>query len=283
MTRRRMVRCGAESTCGEGRFGPDAKDYADLRQAERGAEKNPDNQIESARLSPWSRVWEERGEDYPEDDPVGLDGFDHGAGKLRRQQVTYILTRVRRALCLGSKTRLLEVGCGAGMLLGPLSTTVALAIGCDLAESMVRRARHLFIGLKVNVAEAIALPYPAGAFDTVLVHSVFHYFPSHEYARFVLGELCRVCRPGGRVWISDIPDVAKREASRQFREKEAALDRPRWHSSVTGSLEHRYYDHTFFSTFCEDAGCGCEVTARDVPEYMNASFRFNVLITLPRG
>jgi SAM-dependent methyltransferase len=98
------------------------------------------------------------------------------------------------ALPLATGRDVLEVGCGTGLILERLARTARRAEGIDLSPGMLEKARSR--GLTVREASATALPYPDAQFDLVVSFKVLAHVPHLEQA---LGEMARVCRPGGRV------------------------------------------------------------------------------------
>lgn len=105
--------------------------------------------------------------------------------------------RHRRALARGVSGATLEVGIGTGFSLKHYATQPAAAVDCSV--HMVRRARRRAerLGLKVPmaVADAAALPFRAGAFDTVVTQSVLC---SVDEPAVVAREIHRTLRPGGQ-------------------------------------------------------------------------------------
>jgi SAM-dependent methyltransferase len=97
-------------------------------------------------------------------------------------------------------SRLLDVGCGAGQLTIPAARRGIQVTGLDLAANLVQQARTKAAdeGLKIQVDEGDAeeLPYPDASFDVVmsLIASMFAPRPD-----LVASEMCRVCRPGGKI------------------------------------------------------------------------------------
>jgi SAM-dependent methyltransferase len=95
-------------------------------------------------------------------------------------------------------SRLLDVGCGAGQLTLIASRNGADAIGVDIAENLVERARERArvdgLGARFRVADAEALPFADASFDVVASLNGAMFAPRPE---IVTGELLRVCRPGG--------------------------------------------------------------------------------------
>ncbi len=88
----------------------------------------------------------------------------------------------------------LEVGCGTGLILARLARVARRAEGVDLSPGMLKLARER--GLDVKEGSATELPYQDASFDTVASFKVLAHVPEIGQA---LGEMARVCRPGGHV------------------------------------------------------------------------------------
>jgi len=88
----------------------------------------------------------------------------------------------------------LEVGCGTGLILSRLAPMARHVVGADLSAGMLEKARNR--GLSVVQANALALPFPDNSFDAVVSFKVLAHI---EDIRGAVGEMCRVCRPGGFV------------------------------------------------------------------------------------
>ncbi len=114
---------------------------------------------------------------------------------------------IRAKLAPRSQDRLLEVGCGSGMVLGSLLREDQSGVGADLCEALIRKAHAFGVDrrrVKLMVAEAGQLPFSDNSFDRVLCYSVFQCFPSANYGTHVFKELIRVCKPGGTILIGDV-------------------------------------------------------------------------------
>ncbi|MFY9552109.1 MAG: class I SAM-dependent methyltransferase [Thermoanaerobaculia bacterium] len=94
----------------------------------------------------------------------------------------------------------LEIGCGVGRLLRPLSARVERAVGVDVSEEMIRRGRE-YCADRPNVAlhrtDGAVSFLPDRAFDFVFSHIVFQHLPRKSYAERYLIEAHRVLKPGG--------------------------------------------------------------------------------------
>jgi ubiquinone/menaquinone biosynthesis C-methylase UbiE len=99
--------------------------------------------------------------------------------------------------------RVLDIGCGTGLLLARLLERQPLAqySGIDLSVGMLTEARRrLSPQVRLVGGDAETIPFSAGAFDVVVSSSSFHYWPS---PRSGLAEVHRVLRPGGVLVITD--------------------------------------------------------------------------------
>jgi SAM-dependent methyltransferase len=100
------------------------------------------------------------------------------------------------ALALGPADRLLDVGCGGGLLLRDALGAGAAATGLDHSEEMVRLARERAPGAEVVLGSAERLPFADGAFTAVAMSVVFFFLPGPVAA---LRECRRVLAAGGRL------------------------------------------------------------------------------------
>lgn len=89
----------------------------------------------------------------------------------------------------------LEVGCGTGLILQRMTKVARRAVGVDLSEGMLERARAR--DLEVYNASATELPFPDESFDVTYSFKVLAHVPDLPRA---LSEMSRVTRPGGRVF-----------------------------------------------------------------------------------
>lgn len=88
----------------------------------------------------------------------------------------------------------LELGCGTGLLLARVAEVASRAVGIDLSEGMLEKARAR--RLDVVQGSVTSLPFDDASFDVVYSFKVLAHVPALERA---LEEASRVTRPGGVV------------------------------------------------------------------------------------
>jgi SAM-dependent methyltransferase len=91
--------------------------------------------------------------------------------------------------------RVLEVGCGTGLILQRAANSASHAVGVDISPGMLEHARQR--GLDVHEGTATQLPFEDGHFDLVYSFKVLAHVEGIEDA---LQEMQRVTRPGGRIF-----------------------------------------------------------------------------------
>lgn len=106
--------------------------------------------------------------------------------------------------------KVLEPGCGAGRLTPFLAEAVGPTgevLGLDVSAEMVEkgRQRHLPEWVRLELASAYAIPAGPDYFDKVLCFCVFPHLEQREKA---LGEMGRVLKPGGEIWLNHFKDRA---------------------------------------------------------------------------
>jgi amino acid adenylation domain-containing protein len=107
--------------------------------------------------------------------------------------------------------RVLEIGCGTGLLLFRLAPSCEEYWGSDLSGEVLRaldgRVRERRDLPPVTLLERAADDFsglPADGFDTVVLNEVVQYFPSVEYLLRVLEGAVGVTAPGGRIFVGGL-------------------------------------------------------------------------------
>ncbi|MFZ6031396.1 MAG: class I SAM-dependent methyltransferase [Chloroflexota bacterium] len=101
--------------------------------------------------------------------------------------------------------RVLDVGCGTGVLFGELQSLGLQAFGVDIDSERLRQAKQYSNILAC--ANAKLLPYPAQTFNVTLCHFVLLWAGDPVT---IVGEMARVTQPGGWVLALAEPDYGGR-------------------------------------------------------------------------
>ena len=113
----------------------------------------------------------------------------------------------RRANLLRAE-RVLDVGCGTGVLTGELARrTRGEVTGLDIDPAMIALAREHAPHVRFEEGDALDLPYPEAHMDVVACHFLLLWVADPERA---VREMARVTRPGGCVLICAEPDYGGR-------------------------------------------------------------------------
>ena len=95
----------------------------------------------------------------------------------------------------------LEIGCGTGRLLEPLTRHFDQVFGVDVSGEMVRRGRERLVHLPqvrfVEIDGRGKLPFPDESFDFCFSYITFHHIPIKSVVRRYIDESHRVLKTAG--------------------------------------------------------------------------------------
>jgi cyclopropane fatty-acyl-phospholipid synthase-like methyltransferase len=219
----------------------------------------------------WKRIWELKGSAVPRDlvEAISVNGFDTGGGKLELADFHRLVERIRQALDVTPASRVLDVGCGCGVILQGLSA--GIAVGVDYSSSMIHTARQLCPQATFQHAEASDFEVEQGAFDAVLSHNLFMYLKDLEEVRRMLWRMTRSLRPGGRGLLLDIPDAATRDECEAYRATTISDYRQRY-----ADTQHSYWRKEDLLEALRTLRCRAWLIEHFTCNYENRRFRFNV-------
>ena len=108
--------------------------------------------------------------------------------------------------------RVLEIGCGTGLILSQVAPHCELYVGRDLSARALDAAGRLVaqsptIRERVRLEQATAdefQPGDEGFYDAVILNSVVQYFPDIGYLAKVLNQALEAVSPGGFVFVGDV-------------------------------------------------------------------------------
>jgi amino acid adenylation domain-containing protein len=115
--------------------------------------------------------------------------------------------------------RVVEIGCGTGLLLTRLGGACESYVGLDFSAEplgqlktyLSSRADLEHVQLRQALAHELSFLEDASV-DLVILNSVIQYFPSVDYLLEVLAEAVRVTREGGNIFVGDVRSLPLLEA-----------------------------------------------------------------------
>ena len=180
---------------------------------------------QSEQVAHWQQIWEAtyhqamqteiKGVSDPTLNTAGWrDSYD-GQPIPPDQMREWVETTVQRILSYHPK-RVLEIGCGSGMLLFRIAPYCEKYVGTDISQAaltyIAQQLQQLsgqwhHVEVQQQAADHIARFEPA-SFDTVIINSVVPLFPSIHYLVDVLEKAVGVVSPGGRIFVGDVRNLA---------------------------------------------------------------------------
>ena len=178
----------------------------------------------------WNQIYETRVEEHDElFDTSGWISSYTGQPVPQDEMRAWLEETVARILALKPR-RVLEIGCGTGMLLHRIAPHVESFTGCDISSSAMARLQASVerAGLKnVTLRRGDAASCAGGherSFDTVILNSVIQYFPGVEYLLDVLDAGLEAVADGGAIFLGDVRSLPLAELFRASVECHRASD-----------------------------------------------------------
>ncbi|MBN2115593.1 MAG: 3-demethylubiquinone-9 3-O-methyltransferase [Anaerolineales bacterium] len=112
-----------------------------------------------------------------------------------------------------SKVRLLDIGCGGGVLTEEFARMSCQVAGIDISPRSIAVAQahadHNGLSIDYRIGEATSLPFEAGSFEAVSCCDMLEHVPDWKQ---VVAEAARVLKPGGLFFFDTINRTQKSKA-----------------------------------------------------------------------
>ena len=201
-------------------------------------DREADAVLEREHVDRWRTLYEDAYAQAPAaDDPtfqITSWNSSYDGGPLPAEDMRAWVEGTVEAVLACEPTRVLEIGCGSGLILFRVAPHVAEYVGTDLSRAALDGVAGLLAaqGLgdgRVRLERREADDFegvPEGHFDLVVLNSVVQYFPSGQHLADVLVRAARTLRPGGKLFVGDVrslplgtafhTDVALHQAGESF-------------------------------------------------------------------
>jgi amino acid adenylation domain-containing protein/non-ribosomal peptide synthase protein (TIGR01720 family) len=161
--------------------------------------------------------------------------------------------------------RILEIGCGTGLLLFRLAENCSTYCATDFSATALGYIQQVMnqpgrllpqVQLLQRTADDFSNIEP-GSFDLVVLNSVVQYFPSAQYLQRVLEGAVRAVRPGGQVFIGDVRSLPLLQAlhtSIEFSRADDATSTEQLQERIQAGMAHEtelVVDPRFFTSMPE--------------------------------
>lgn len=182
-----------------------------------------DAQTQSEQLDQWQDVIDVTYSKLtPSADPmlnlVGWNDSYSGKPIPEREMRNWVEQTVARILSY-QPTRVLEIGCGTGMLLFRLAPACEHYYGIDISQEALgyvwQHVQQKNWQEKITLAQQTADKFEEiepDSIDTVIINSVLQFFPSVDYLADVLERAAKRITPGGFIFVGDVRNYSWLEA-----------------------------------------------------------------------
>jgi len=261
----------------------------------------PSGEEAAGHLAQWRSLWTDiytrsTAEGDPSLNLAGWVSSYTGRPIAEREMREWIDRTVERILALFPR-RLLEIGCGMGLLLGRIAPTCEEYWGVDFSAEALAYVERTLVGkgLPVTLRRQMAddlTGLPRGHFDTIVLNSVVQYFPDLGYLRRVLAGLVTLAAPGARIFLGDLrslPHLATFHASVLLQQADGATPLAELRERLAAQVRRErelVIDPAFFTAL---AGSAPGVAAVEVQLKRGRArneltrFRYDAILTLEGG
>ena len=179
----------------------------------------------------------------PQFNIVGWNSSYTGAPIPLEQMQTWVSDRVQQILALNPK-RVLEIGCGTGLLLFQIAPHCQKYLGTDFSAVSLESIQSQLDSLnlpQVELLQRMATDFEDvdhTSFDVVILNSIVQYFPSVDYLMQVLEGAIQAVASGGVLFIGDVrslPLLTAFHTWAQFCQADAGMERSQLQQQVNRS------------------------------------------------
>jgi len=203
-------------------------------------------------------------------------GRTKGGVSISEQDWTKTVEYIVGLCGIDKDSEVMELCCGNGMLLGPISRICRKAIGVDYSEPLIHQLKENYTGsIEAYMDDALLFEWKNNSLDVIIIYFSIQHFSEKDCIRLVERSMDWL-KHGGRLFIGDIPDDDK---------KWSYLSRPEYKKDYLTRIKDErplighWFKKDFYLAF-SSYRAEIKVQVLDQPEYqINSQIRFDVLMT----
>ncbi len=187
-----------------------------------GAQDSTSPREQTDRLTQWQMIWDGAYDEHnPTPDPTfniaGWNSSYTGEPMPEAEMREWLERTVERVLML-RPGRVMEIGCGTGLLLSRIAPHCRQYYASDFSDKALSYLRQQLAQRElpqVTLLQKMADDWEGiepESLDTVIINSVVQYFPDIDYLMHVLERAVKALAPGGHLFIGDVRSLPLLEA-----------------------------------------------------------------------
>ena len=190
-------------------------------------EQSEKSQWETEQISQWQIVYDSEADSYQrislnQNPAFNITGWNSSYTDLpipAEEMQIWLNNTVERILSL-KPNRVLEIGCGTGLILFRIAPVCTQYQGTDFSQATLHYIQKVLeipeyhlsqVTLSQRMADNFA-GLSAATYDTIIINSVIQYFPSIDYLLRAIAGAVELVKPGGAIFVGDVRSLPLLEA-----------------------------------------------------------------------